>query len=83
MQRPDEVHLAETINSAESTQAVRFVHYFLYFKSITENVDKLQRLMETYITDADLIKYLPAMAQLTYQGIIYTTGTKKVPARST
>ena len=68
MQRPisDNVHLLQTVNPAENTDAVRSVGYVAYFKNVNEKVDNLQRLLKVGVMDGGLTKYLPAMAELVY-----------------
>ena len=51
MQRPitDDIHLGQTVNPEDNTNAARSVDYVANFKKITENVDRLQGLMETCV----------------------------------
>ena len=76
------VHLGQTVSPAENTDAVRSVVYVTDFKNVIEKVDKLQRLVKLGVMDGDLIKYLPDMAELVYQSMIYNIRMRKVPALS-
>ena len=85
MQRPifDDIHLGQTVNPAENTNAVKSVDYVADFRNIIGKVDILQRLVKFDFMESDLIKYLPGITELVYQGMIYNIRMKKVPADST
>ena len=85
MQRPifDDIHLGQTVNPAESTNAVKSVDYVADFRNIIGKVDILQRLVKFDFMESGLIKYLPGITELVYQGMIYNIRMKRVPADST
>lgn len=48
------------------------------FNDIVEKMTKLQKLLRDGVTDKDVLRYLPGMFPLAYQGMIYTVKTKSV-----
>lgn len=73
MQRPifDDVYLEQFVKLAENTNGVKSVDKVADFKNVTQKVGKLQRLMKLSAIDENLIKYLPNMAELAYQGLVF------------
>ena len=73
MQRPifDDVYLEQFAKLVENTNAVKSVDNVADFKNVTQKVGKLQRLMKLSAIDENLIKYLPNMAELAYQGLVF------------
>ena len=73
MQRPifDDVYLEQFAKLVENTNAVKSVDNVADFKNVTQKVGKLQRLMKVGAIDENLIKYLPNMAELAYQGSVF------------
>lgn len=73
MQRPifDDVYLEQFVKLAENTNGVKSVDKVADFKNVTQKVGKLQRLMKVSAIDENLIKYLPNMAELAYQGLVF------------
>ena len=47
------------------------------FDEIREKVNKLQGLLKSEVVDVDLLKCLPGMLPIAYQGMIYAVKTKK------
>ena len=72
----DDVHLGQSVNPAENTDAVKSVDYVADFKNVSEKVGKLQKLVKVGVMDGNLIKYLPSMAELAYQGLVYNIEKK-------
>lgn len=68
--------LGQTVNPADNTNAARPFDFVLDFKSVTEKVDKLQRLMKKAVMDGGSRRYLPNMLELINQGIIYNIKQK-------
>ena len=77
----DDVHLRQIVNPTDNTQAVKSVDYVTDFKKLTEKFDEIQRLIDTRVMDADLIKYLPTLAELVYQDMLYAIKNKKSSCR--
>ena len=73
MQRPifDDVYLEQFVKLAENTNGVKSVDKVADFKNVTQKVGKLQKLMKLSAIDENLIKYLPNMAELAYQGLVF------------
>ena len=73
MQRPifDDVYLEQFVKLAENTNGVKSVDKVADFKNVTQKVGKLQRLMKVSAIDENLIKYLPNMAELAYQSLVF------------
>lgn len=73
MQRPifDDVYLEQFVKLAENTNGVKSVDKVADFKNVTQKVGKLQRLMKVSAIDENLMKYLPNMAELAYQGLVF------------
>lgn len=73
MQRPifDDVYLEQFVKLAENINGVKSVDKVADFKNVTQKVGKLQRLMKLSAIDENLIKYLPNMAELAYQGLVF------------
>ena len=87
MQRPitDDIHLGQTVNPADNTNAARSVDYVANFKKITENVDRLQGLMETCVMNDGwwFDKISTRHGWISLSGYDYNSRTKKIPANST
>ena len=79
----DDVHLRHAFNPSDNNNAVKSVGYTGDFKNASEKVDKLKRLMKAGVMDEKLIKYLPSLAELAFEGLIYGIKNKKVSADST
>ena len=73
MQRPifDDIHLGQTVNPAESTNAVKSVDYVADFRNIIGKVDILQRLVKFDFMESGLIKYLPGITELVYYHLMH------------
>lgn len=48
-----------------------------YTADFCEKVDKTQILIKTGVMEGNLIKYLPNMVELAFQGLVYGIKTKK------
>ena len=71
----ENVPIGQSVNSAKSTDAVKFSHYVANFKNGTKNIDTLQRLMKICVMDGDLIKYLD---HKDHKGLVYNIKTRNV-----
>ena len=59
------------VNPSDNTDAVKSVCHTGDFKNTSEKVDKVHRLMKAGVMDGNLIKYLPSMVELVFQGLVY------------
>lgn len=73
----DKVHLEQTSNPADNTGKVQSIDYANDFEDIDKETNKLQKFFENSV-NTDLLRYLPAILPLVYQGMIYSLKTKKV-----
>ena len=75
------MYLGQAINPSDNTDAVKSVDYTADLKNTNQKMDKLQRLVKAGVMDGYLIKYLPGMAELAFQGLVYDIKTKKCTCR--
>ena len=73
----NEIHLEQTPDLSDKTHKVKWINYSSNFNSITEKMAKLRRLLKQGVIDKDLLRYLPAINNIAYQGMIYAIKTKK------
>ena len=72
----DKVHLEQTSNPADNTGKVQSIDYANDFENIDKETNKLQKFFENSV-NTDLLRYLPAILPLAYQGMIYSVKAKK------
>ena len=64
----DDVHLGETICVAD--RKVQSIDFSIDFKDIDKKMNNLQNFLKRSVMDADILRYLPVILLLSYQGII-------------
>ena len=81
--KSNRVHLGENLNPLKDAQGVESIDFSADIDNLIEKLDKLSVLYDTGKMDADVIKYIPGMSKVSYQGQIDFTDTKRTYAAST
>ena len=74
--------MGKTLDPAHNTQKAKSINFSPNF-NVTEEERKLQRHLKIDIIHADLLRYLPGMLPLAYQGMIFNVKTIKKSADPT
>ena len=74
--------MGKTLDPAHNTQKAKSINFSPNF-NVTEKERKLQRHLKIDIVHADLLRYLPGMLPLAYQGMIFNVKTIKKSADPT
>ena len=81
--RSNKVKLAENLNPLEDATGVDAVDFSVDIDNLITKLDKLTDLYNTCKVDADLLRYIPGMSKIMYQGQIDNIETKRCYAAST
>ena len=81
--KSNRVHLGENLNPLKDAQGVESIDFSADIDNLIEKLDKLSVLYDTGKMDADVIKYIPGMSKVSYQGQIDFIDTKRTYAAST
>ena len=81
--RSNRVKLGENLNPLEDATGVDAVDFSADLDNLTNKLGKLAELYDTRKVDADLLRYIPGMSKIMYQGQIDWIETKKSYAAST
>ena len=79
--KSNHVHLGE--NPLKDAQGVESIDFSADIDNLIEKLDKLSVLYDTGKMDADVIKYIPRMSKVSYQGQVDFIDTKRTYAAST
>ena len=79
----DKVQLAQNLNPLKDAMGVESFGYSADFDNMIQKLDKLKLLDDNGLMDADLLRYIPGMSKIFYQGQIDNITTKKAYAFST
>ena len=75
--------LGSNLNPLKDATGVAAIDYSADIDNLIGKLDKLTTLYDTGRMDKDVIKYIPGMAPISYQGQIDYVDTKKTYAAST
>ena len=75
--------LSSNLNPLKDATGVAAIHYSADIDNLIGKLDKLTTLYDSGRMDKDVIKYIPGMAPISYQGQIDYLDTKKTYAAST
>ena len=75
--------LGANLNPMKDTTGVAAVDYSTNIENLIDKLDKLNTLYDTGRMDKDVMKYIPGMAPISYQGHIDFVDTKRTYAAST
>ena len=81
--KSNRVHLRENLNPLKDAQGVESINFSADIDNLIEKLDKFSVLYDTGKMDADVIKYIPGMSKVSYQGQIDLIDTKHTYATST
>ena len=81
--RSDRVKLGENLNPLKDATGVEAVDFSADIDNLIRKIDKLKTLYDEGQVDADILRYIPGMSKIMYQGQIYWINTKKTYAAST
>ena len=81
--RSNRVKLGENLNPLEDATGVDAVDFSADIDNLTTKLDKLSELYDTGKVDADLLRYIPGMSKISYQGQIDWIETRCSYAAST
>ena len=81
--KSNRVHLGENLNPLKDVQGVESIDFSADIDNLIEKLDKLSVLYDTGKMDADVIKYIPGMSKVSYQGQIDSIDTKCTYTAST
>ena len=81
--KSNRVHLGENLNPLKDAQGIESIDFSADIDNLIEKLDKLSVLYDTGKVDVDVIKYIPGMSQVSYQGQIDFIDTKRTYAVST
>ena len=74
------VQLSQSSNPLKDAMGVESVDYLADFNNMLEKIDKLKILYNQGSMDSDMLKYIPGLAKIFYQGQINAVETKKTYA---
>lgn len=74
------VQLSQSSNPLKDAMGVESVDYLADFNNMLEKIDKLKILYNQGSMDSDMLKYIPGLAKIFYQGQIDAVETKKTYA---
>lgn len=72
------VQLSQSSNPLKDAMGVESVDYLADFNNMLEKIDKLKILYNQGSMDSDMLKYIPGLAKIFYQGQIDAVQTKKL-----
>ena len=81
--RSNRVKLEENLNPLEDATGVDAVDFSTDIDNLLSKLDKLSDLYDTGKIDADLLRYIPGMSKIMYQGQTDWIETKRTYASST
>ena len=81
--RSDRVKLGENLNPLKDATGVEAVDFSADIDNLIGKIDKLKTLYDESQVDADILRYIPGMNKIMYQGQIDGIDTKKTYATST
>ena len=81
--RSNRVRLGENLNPIEDAAGVDTVDFSAVIDNLIGKLDKLTDLYDTGKVDADMLRYIPGMSKIMYQGQLDHIETKKCYAEST
>ena len=81
--RSNRVRLGENVNPIEDATGVDAVDLSADIDNLIGKLDKLTDLYDTGKVDADILRYIPGMSKIMYQGQLDHIETKKCYAEST
>ena len=81
--RSNRVKLGENLNALEDATGVDAVDFSADIDNLITKLDKLSELYDTGKVDADLLRYIPGMSKISYQGQIDWIETRRSYAAST
>ena len=75
--RSDRVKLGENLNPLKDATGVEAVDFSADIDNLIGKIDKLKTLYDESQVDADILRYIPGMSKIMYQGQIDGIDTKK------
>ena len=75
--------LGANLNSIKDATGISAIDYSADIDNLIDQIDKITTLYDTDRMDKDVIKYIPGMAPVSYQGQIDFVDTKRTYAAST
>ena len=76
-------HLGLNLNPMKDATGVAAIDYSANIDNLIDKLDKLSMLYDSGHMDKDVMKYIPGMAPISYQGQIDFVDTKRTYAAST
>ena len=76
--RSNRVRLGENLNPIEDATGVDVVNFSADIDNLIGKLDKLTDLYDTGKVDADMLRYIPGMSKIMYQGQLDHIETKNV-----
>ena len=75
--KSNRVKLGENLNPLEDATGVDTVDFSADIDNVMGKLDKLKFMYDSGQTDADILRYIPGMSKIMYQGQIDWIDTKK------
>ena len=79
----EKVKLGQNLNPTDDAAGVGSVDYSASVDDLVKKVKKLKNLYEKGTTDADVLRYVPGMNKIMYQGQLNYIETRKAHVSST
>ena len=73
----NDAHQVQVLNPLKDITKVESISYSTDVKNMLTKIDNLESLFETGKMDFNLIRYIPGLANIAYQGQIYSLQTKR------
>ena len=80
--KSNRVKLGENLNPLEDATGVDSVDFSADIDNVIGKIDKLKVMYDSGKIDADILRYIPGMSRIMYQGQIDWIGTQKSYAAS-
>ena len=75
--KSNRVKLGENLNPLEDATGVDAVDFSVDIDNVISKIDKLKVMYDSGQIDADILRYIPGMSKIMYQGQIDWIDTKK------